>query len=165
LIINDVFEEAVEDKLTGPIFVIDYPSAMCPLTKRKKGDPSIAERFECFVHGMELANAYTELNDPRLQEQLFSQQLAGLAEEDSMAKMDTDFVRALKVGMPPAGGLGIGIDRLIMLLTNSTSIRDVIYFPLLRPEGHSAKSGDGEQKETNPETSKSPSKAKTQEQV
>lgn len=165
VIINDVFEEAVEDKLTGPIFVIDYPSAMCPLTKRKKGDPSIAERFECFVHGMELANAYTELNDPRLQEQLFSQQLAGLAEEDSMAKMDTDFVRALKVGMPPAGGLGIGIDRLIMLLTNSTSIRDVIYFPLLRPEGHSAKSGDGEQKETNPETSKSPSKAKTQEQV
>ncbi|MCA9134998.1 MAG: lysine--tRNA ligase, partial [Planctomycetales bacterium] len=142
VIINDVFEQAVEDKLTGPIFVIDYPAAMCPLTKRKKGDPNIAERFECFVHGMELANAYTELNDPRLQEELFRTQLQGLAEEDSMAKMDTDFVRALKVGMPPAGGLGIGIDRLIMLLTNSTSIRDVIYFPLLRPEGAASKSAE-----------------------
>lgn len=134
VIINDVFEETVEPHLTGPVFVIDYPAAMCPLTKRKKGDPNIAERFELFIDGMELANAYTELNDPRLQEELFRTQLAGLAEEDSMAKMDHDFVRALKVGMPPAGGLGIGIDRLIMLLTNSHSIRDVIYFPLLRHE-------------------------------
>lgn len=134
VLVNDVFEETVESSLTGPVFVIDYPAAMCPLTKRKKGDPSIAERFELFIHGMELANAYTELNDPRLQEELFRTQLAGLKEEDSMAKMDHDFVRALKVGMPPAGGLGIGIDRLIMLLTNSRSIRDVIYFPLLRHE-------------------------------
>ena len=84
---------------------------------------------------MELANAYTELNDPLLQEQLFRRQLAGQAEEDSMAKMDDDFVRALKHGMPPAGGLGIGIDRLCMLLTNRPSIRDVILFPLLRPLG------------------------------
>jgi lysyl-tRNA synthetase, class II len=83
---------------------------------------------------MEVANAYTELNDPRLQEELFRTQLAGLSEEDSMAKMDHDFVRALKVGMPPAGGMGIGIDRLIMLLTNTNSIRDVIFFPLLKPE-------------------------------
>jgi len=83
---------------------------------------------------MELANAYTELNDPRLQEELFRTQLEGQDEEDSMAKMDTEFIQALKVGMPPAGGLGIGIDRLIMLLTNSRSIRDVIFFPLLRPE-------------------------------
>jgi lysyl-tRNA synthetase class 2 len=134
VLINDVFEAVVEDHLTGPVFVIDYPAAMCPLTKRKKGHPEIAERFELFIHGMELANAYTELNDPRLQEELFRTQLAGLSEEDSMAKMDTDFVRALKVGMPPAGGLGIGIDRLVMLLTNSHSIRDVIYFPLLRHE-------------------------------
>ena len=89
---------------------------------------------ELFIDGMELANAYTELNDPRLQEELFKTQLAGLSQEDSMAKMDHDFVRALKVGMPPAGGLGIGIDRLVMLLTNSHSIRDVIYFPLLRHE-------------------------------
>jgi lysyl-tRNA synthetase class 2 len=83
---------------------------------------------------MELANAYTELNDPRLQEQLFSTQLAGLPPEDSMARMDHDFIRALKVGMPPAGGMGLGIDRLVMLLTDTDSIRDVIFFPLLRPE-------------------------------
>ncbi len=134
VIVNDVFEELVERHLAGPVFVIDYPAAMCPLTKRKRGEPEIAERFELFIDGMELANAYTELNDPRLQEELFRTQLSGLSEDDSMAKMDHDFVRALKVGMPPAGGLGIGIDRLVMLLTNSHSIRDVIYFPLLRHE-------------------------------
>jgi lysyl-tRNA synthetase class 2 len=83
---------------------------------------------------MELANAYTELNDPVTQEATFRQQLAGLSEEDSMAKMDADFVKALRYGMPPAGGLGIGIDRLVMLLTNTQTIRDVILFPLLRPE-------------------------------
>lgn len=134
VVINDVFEETVEGRLSGPVFVIDYPASLCPLTKRKKNAPGIAERFELFIRGMELANAYTELNDPRLQEDLFRTQLAGLPPEDSMAKMDHDFVRALKVGMPPAGGLGIGIDRLVMLLTNSRSIRDVIFFPLLRPE-------------------------------
>ncbi len=132
---SEVFEEKVEDELTGPIFVIDYPASICPLTKRKRSNPAVAERFELFIRGMEIANAYTELNDPDLQEQLFQTQLAGLAEEESMAKMDHDFIRALKHGMPPAGGLGIGIDRLVMLLTNSPSIRDVILFPLLRPEG------------------------------
>jgi len=131
---NEVFEAKVEDALVGPIFVIDYPSSICPLTKRKRDNPAIAERFELFVHGMELANAYTELNDPDLQEKLFKTQLAGLDEEESMAKMDHDFIRALRYGMPPAGGLGIGIDRLVMLLTNTQSIRDVILFPLLRPE-------------------------------
>jgi lysyl-tRNA synthetase class 2 len=131
---SDVFEAKVEDALIGPIFVCDYPASICPLTKRKASNPAIAERFELFVHGMELANAYTELNDPDLQEQLFSQQLAGLPEEDSMAKMDRDFIRAMRHGMPPAGGLGIGIDRLVMLLTNTQTIRDVILFPLLRPE-------------------------------
>ncbi|HYV34435.1 MAG TPA: amino acid--tRNA ligase-related protein, partial [Gemmataceae bacterium] len=90
--------------------------------------------FELYVHGMELANAYTELNDPVMQETTFKQQLAGLPEEESMAKMDEDFVRALRHGMPPAGGLGVGIDRLVMLLTNTQTIRDVILFPLLRPE-------------------------------
>lgn len=134
VIVNDVFEATVEDHLEGPVFVIDYPSSMCPLTKRKHGQPEIAERFELFIHGLELANAYTELNDPRLQEDLFKTQLDGLAEEDSMAKMDHDFVRALKVGMPCAGGMGIGIDRLVMLLTNTKTIRDVIFFPLLKPE-------------------------------
>jgi lysyl-tRNA synthetase class 2 len=131
---NEVFEAKIEDALTGPIFVIDYPASICPLTKRKPDQPEIAERFELFVQGMEVANAYTELNDPDLQEQLFQTQLAGQKEEESMAKMDHDFVRALQHGMPPAGGLGIGIDRLVMLLTGSESIREVILFPLLRPE-------------------------------
>jgi len=131
---NEVFEEKVEDALEGPVFVIDYPASICPLTKRKRENPEIAERFELFVKGMEIANAYTELNDPDLQEELFKTQLAGLSEEDSMAKMDHDFIRALRHGMPPAGGLGVGIDRLVMLLTNSQTIREVILFPLLRPE-------------------------------
>ncbi len=134
VIVNEIFEATVEDHLQNPTFVIDYPASICPLTKRKADDPNIAERFELFVKGMELANAYTELNDPRLQEELFRTQLDGLSEEDSMAKMDHDFVKALKVGMPPAGGLGIGIDRLVMLLTNARKISDVIYFPLLRHE-------------------------------
>ncbi len=134
VITNELFEEFVEDKLSGPVFVIDYPAAICPLTKRKKSNPEVAERFELFVCGMELANAYTELNDPMLQEKLFRAQLAGQKEEDSMAKMDDDFVRALKHAMPPAGGIGIGIDRLAMLLLNRASIRDVVLFPLMRPE-------------------------------
>ena len=134
MIKSEVFESAVEKTLAGPIFVIDYPASICPLTKRKADNPAVAERFELIVQGMEIANAYTELNDPDLQEQLFKTQLAGLAEEDSMAKMDHDFIRALRHGMPPAGGLGLGIDRLVMLLTNTQSIRDVILFPLLRPE-------------------------------
>ncbi len=131
---NEIFEEKVEDTLHGPIFVIDYPASICPLTKRKKDNPAIAERFELFILGMEIANAYTELNDPDLQQQLFETQLAGQDEEDSMAKMDHDFVRALRYAMPPAGGLGVGIDRLVMLLTGKKSIRDVILFPVLRPE-------------------------------
>ena len=134
IIRNEIFEEKVEDSLSGPIFVVDYPASICPLTKRKRDNPAIAERFELFILGMELANAYTELNDPDLQEQLFETQLQGQNEEDSMAKMDHDFVRALRHAMPPAGGLGVGIDRLVMLLTGKKSIRDVILFPLLRPE-------------------------------
>jgi lysyl-tRNA synthetase, class II len=134
VLVHHLFEERVEDKLTGPVFVYDYPAALCPLTKRKRDNPAVAERFELYVRGMELANAYTELNDPIMQEATFRQQLAGLPEEESMAKMDEDFVRALRHGMPPAGGLGVGIDRLAMLLTNTQTIRDVILFPLLRPE-------------------------------
>jgi len=131
---SEVFEEKVEDQLRGPVFVLDYPASICPLTKRKRGNEAVAERFELFVAGMEIANAYTELNDPDLQEDLFRTQLAGQKEEDSMAKMDHDFIRALRHGMPPAGGLGLGIDRLVMLLTDAQSIRDVILFPLLRLE-------------------------------
>jgi lysyl-tRNA synthetase class 2 len=131
---SELFEATVESRLTGPIFVIDYPASICPLTKRKRDNPAIAERFELYVQGMEVANAYTELNDPDLQAALFQTQLEGMPAEESMARMDHDFVRALRNGMPPAGGLGIGVDRLVMLLTDSKSIRDVILFPLLRPE-------------------------------
>jgi lysyl-tRNA synthetase, class II len=134
VLIHHLFEARVEQHLSGPVFVYDYPATLCPLTKRKRDNPAIAERFELYVQGMELANAYTELNDPDMQEATFRQQVAGLSEEESMAKMDEDFVRALRHGMPPAGGLGIGIDRLVMLLTNTKSIRDVILFPLLRPQ-------------------------------
>jgi lysyl-tRNA synthetase class 2 len=134
VVVHHLFEEHVEEHLVGPVFVHDYPAALCPLTKRKAGRPDVAERFELYVQKMELANAYTELNDPVTQEATFRQQVAGLPEEESMAKMDEDFVRALRFGMPPAGGLGIGIDRLVMLLTNTQSIRDVILFPLLRSE-------------------------------
>ena len=133
VVINEVFEATVEDHLIDPTFVIDYPAAICPLTKQSKADPRYAERFELFIGKMELANAYTELNDPDVQEANFRSQLRGLSDEETMAKMDDDFVNALKYGMPPAGGLGVGIDRLIMLLTNATSIRDVVLFPLLKP--------------------------------
>jgi lysyl-tRNA synthetase class 2 len=133
VVINDVFEQTVEEHLNNPTFVIDYPAALCPLTKRKKDQPEIAERFEMYIAGMELANAYTELNDPAVQEENFRQQLKG--QKETMATMDHDFVTALKYGMPPAGGLGIGIDRLVMILTGATSIRDVVLFPLLKPTG------------------------------
>jgi lysyl-tRNA synthetase, class II len=131
VVINDVFEATVEQHLVNPTFVYDYPAALCPLTRRKQGQPNIAERFELYVAGMELANAYTELNDPAVQEENFRIQLRG--QEDTMATMDEDFIEALKYGMPPAGGLGIGIDRLVMVLTGVVSIRDVILFPLLKP--------------------------------
>src|SRR5579884_742217 len=134
VLVHHLFEECVEKHLEGPVFVHDYPAALCPLTKRKRDNPAVAERFELYVRCMELANAYTELNDPITQEETFRRQLAGLPEEESMAKMDEDFVRALRHGMPPAGGLGVGIDRLVMLLTDTQTIRDVILFPLLRPE-------------------------------
>jgi lysyl-tRNA synthetase class 2 len=146
VLVHQLFELKVEKHLAGldrPVFVYDYPAALCPLTKRKRGRPDLAERFELYVAGMEIANAYTELNDPLMQEQTFRQQLAGLPPEESMAKMDEDFIRALKHGMPPAGGLGIGIDRLVMLLTNTENIRDVILFPLLRPEAKGSRIEDG----------------------
>jgi lysyl-tRNA synthetase class 2 len=151
VVMSELFEEVVEDRLAGPLFVIDYPAAICPLTKRKSSNPAVAERFELFVHGMELANAYTELNDPNLQEELFRAQLAGLAEDESMARMDEDFVRALKQAMPPAGGLGIGIDRLCMILLDRPSIRDVILFPLMRPAAAPSAEQDGSAEERPPD--------------
>ncbi len=131
VVINEVFEATVEENLIAPTFVLDYPAALCPLARRKKDNPKLAERFELFVAKMELANAYTELNDPAEQYENFLTQLRG--QEESLTKMDTDYITALKYGMPPAGGLGIGIDRLVMVLTGAASIRDVVLFPLLKP--------------------------------
>jgi lysyl-tRNA synthetase class 2 len=131
VVIDELFGATVEKNLVSPTFVIDYPAALCPLTRRKKKDLRYAERFELYIAQMELANAYTELNDPAVQYENFLIQLRG--QEESMAKMDDDFITALKYGMPPAGGLGIGIDRLVMVLTGALNIRDVILFPLLKP--------------------------------
>jgi lysyl-tRNA synthetase class 2 len=133
VVISEVFEATVEDNLINPTFVVNYPAELCPLTRQCKEDPNFAERFELFIGTMEIANSYTELNDPAVQEENFRLQLRG--QEETMAMMDEDFVTALKYGMPPAGGMGIGIDRLIMLLTGATSIRDVVLFPLLKPLG------------------------------
>ncbi|RMF85844.1 MAG: lysine--tRNA ligase [Planctomycetota bacterium] len=132
VVVNELFEHYCEPKLIDPVFVLDYPAPLCPLTRRDPNNPDVALRFECFVNGMEMGNAYTELNDPDLQRETFSAQLRG-EEDETMAVMDEDFIEALEYGMPPAGGLGIGIDRLCMLLTDSQSIRDVILFPLQRP--------------------------------
>ena len=131
VVVDKVFEAVVEKHLVNPTFVLDYPAQLCPLTKPSRENPKFAERFELYIAGMETANAYTELNDPAVQEANFQMQLRGQTE--TMATMDDDFITALKYGMPPAGGLGIGIDRLIMLLTGATNIRDVILFPLLKP--------------------------------
>ncbi len=132
IIANELFEATVEPYLIQPTFVTEYPAELCPLTRRKPDDPTLALRFELYVAGMELANAYTELNDPDIQRQTMSQHLQGEGDE-TMRVVDEDFLLALEYGMPPAGGLGVGIDRLVMLLTNSQSIRDVILFPLQRP--------------------------------
>jgi lysyl-tRNA synthetase class 2 len=129
----ELFEETVEERLTGPVFVTDYPKAICPLAKTSPENPRVAERFELFVRGMEMANAFTELNDPLEQEERFRAQVATAdRDEEAPKEVDEDYLAALRFGMPPAGGLGIGIDRLLMVLTDSPSIRDVILFPLLR---------------------------------
>jgi lysyl-tRNA synthetase class 2 len=129
--VNKLFEATVEGKLIQPQFVTEYPAALCPLTRRKQDDPTLALRFEAFVAGMEIGNAYTELNDPSVQRETLSAQVKGEGDE-TMRVMDEDFVTALEYGMPPAGGLGVGIDRMVMILTDSPSIRDVILFPLQR---------------------------------
>jgi lysyl-tRNA synthetase class 2 len=139
VVINEVFEATVEKNLINPTFVIDYPAALCPLARRNKDNPEYAERFELFIARMELANAYTELNDPAEQYDNFLHQLKG--QEESLTKMDYDYVTALKYGMPPAGGLGIGIDRLVMVLTGAASIRDVVLFPLLRHKSPNSNGG------------------------
>jgi len=131
VVTHEVFAQCVEKHLVQPMFVMDWPAGLCPLTKRKADEPGIAERFEPMVAGMELGNAYTELNDPDVQAEALRTQLAG--QDETMAVMDEDFVTALEYGMPPAGGLGVGMDRLVMLLTGASSIREVVLFPQLRP--------------------------------
>ncbi len=131
-IMVDIFDKFVQSDLIQPTFVIDYPLELTPLAKAKRDDSDIAERFELFISGQEIANAYTELNDPRIQKERLVAQLKERTEKNK--KLDEDFVKALEYGMPPAGGLGIGIDRLVMLLTGCGSIREVILFPQLRPE-------------------------------
>lgn len=141
LAVNELFEHKAEKLVdpARPTFITDYPSAISPLTRPKRDNPALADRADLFIAGMEVAPHYTELNDPDVQEAKFREQLRGLdseknAEESTYRTMDHDFVRALKVGMPPAGGMGLGIDRLVMLLTNQRTIRDVLFFPLMRPE-------------------------------
>ena len=134
--LTDIFERHVEAKLIQPTAIYDYPVETSPLSKNKPEDPAFVERFEIYAAGMEIGNAYTELNDPQEQRRRFEMQLGMRERGDEEAhQMDEDYVRALAYGMPPAGGEGIGIDRLAMILTGSRSIRDVILFPLLRPEG------------------------------
>jgi lysyl-tRNA synthetase class 2 len=130
-----LFETVAEDHLIQPTIIYDYPTEVSPLSKTKPNDPTMVERFELYIAGMEIANAYSELNDPLDQKNRFEEQLKARSRGDAEAHdMDHDYVRALSYGMPPTAGEGIGIDRLTMVLTNSQSIRDVILFPLLRPE-------------------------------
>ncbi|MCC6229545.1 MAG: lysine--tRNA ligase [Phycisphaerales bacterium] len=144
LVVNELFEdkehggEAQIDH-ARPTFITDYPAAISPLTRPKRDNPVLADRADLFIAGMEIAPHYTELNDPDVQEQKFREQLKGLdaeknAEENTFRTFDEDFIRALKVGMPPAGGMGLGVDRLVMILTNQRTIRDVMLFPMMRPE-------------------------------
>jgi lysyl-tRNA synthetase class 2 len=134
-ILDEIFKKKVEPKLIQPTFITDYPVELSPLARRRKDNPDLVERFELFIGGREVANAFSELNDPADQRERFIQQVEARKQGDEEAAfMDEDFVRALEFGMPPAAGEGIGIDRLLMLFTNTPSIRDVILFPQLKPE-------------------------------
>lgn len=134
-LLNEIFETTVEPNLINPTFITDYPTDISPLAKRRADDPELTERFELFIASREIANAFSELNDPQDQRLRFEEQMAQRASGDLEAqRIDEDFIRALEYGMPPAAGEGIGIDRLVMLFTNQSSIRDVILFPQMRPK-------------------------------
>jgi len=134
-LIDEIFGEKCEHFYVQPTFITDYPKEMSPLTKQHRDNPALTERFELMVNGKELANCYSELNDPIDQRERFEEQLR-LSEkgDDEAMFIDQDFIRALEYGMPPTSGIGIGIDRLVMLLTNNSSIQEVLFFPQMRPE-------------------------------
>jgi lysyl-tRNA synthetase class 2 len=144
-LMNDVFEATVEDELQGPVIVVDYPVQISPLAKQKPDDKRLTERFEVFVAGMELGNAFSELNDPAEQARRFEEQVAS-KDPEAPGQVDWDYVQALEYGMPPAGGLGIGIDRLVMVLTGQDSIRDVLLFPAMKPQGNENDAGSQAQR-------------------
>lgn len=133
-LISEIFEEACEEKLVQPIFVTEHPLEVSPLAKKLPGNPQLTERFELFICGHEYANAFNELNDPVDQAERFHAQVAAKDYDDEAMGYDADYIRALEYGMPPAGGMGLGIDRLVMLLTDSASIRDVLLYPAMKPE-------------------------------